>query len=363
MARLGQIVWWSATRTSGLWVPGALARAQNSQGQPTPASSTKVWTLAGRSSVHFGLRLMVPVQEGRPHLPSGGMQHGPGCGDGEYFGRIEALGSSVVLGSSRGAGPLNCQSNTDLGKVQTLAGGEGFDKQPPGAPWLMGRRSCLSAREHPCPQQQRRPCCNSTITLMVLGLGCTCTKTSRTTISLPPPSKPAAFPGSCWRPQGSERELCCKSAVTDERPFASIMSQQDKTVASSTNGAPSAGASSEADLAQAFRDLAKPGRDGVSWVLSPSQHIRIADHTSSLRCAKRGTLPPRDMAVRNWPAFLELTVMDGGEQAASAMEANLSKLEDRLDALLAQFEEIDGSSSSPKHQKDDANAKQDEKRA
>ncbi|KAM0819593.1 putative EKC/KEOPS complex subunit GON7 [Seiridium cardinale] len=82
------------------------------------------------------------------------------------------------------------------------------------------------------------------------------------------------------------------------------MSQDDKPSDRPTGPTTSAGPSSEAELAQAFRELSR------------------------------------------------------GEQQAAAMEANLTKLEDKLDALLAQFE-----AAAPPEQEDggDGNAETVEK--
>ncbi|KAI8240514.1 hypothetical protein K4K57_000688 [Colletotrichum sp. SAR 10_99] len=65
------------------------------------------------------------------------------------------------------------------------------------------------------------------------------------------------------------------------------------------------------------------------------------------------TRPDNDSSVDNIAqAYRDL---QRGEQAASALEANLTNLENRLDALLAAFESSEGGAEAPKDTNDTHN--------
>ncbi|KAK1843327.1 hypothetical protein CCHR01_14052 [Colletotrichum chrysophilum] len=78
----------------------------------------------------------------------------------------------------------------------------------------------------------------------------------------------------------------------------------------------------------------------------PNSHqpLSLASGPAKRRCGKD-----------RFPFIFALPAASSGEQAASALEANLTNLENRLDALLAAFESSEGGAEAPKDTNDTHN--------
>ncbi|KXH51034.1 hypothetical protein CSIM01_12114 [Colletotrichum simmondsii] len=81
-----------------------------------------------------------------------------------------------------------------------------------------------------------------------------------------------------------------------------------------------------------------PERVGAASEAATPEGERIATDTYTTVLSSLAQIVPRILAWHNSGAAPVLTFIRSGEQAASALEANLTNLEGRLDALLAAFE-------------------------
>ncbi|KAF4423440.1 hypothetical protein CFRS1_v004656 [Colletotrichum fructicola] len=96
--------------------------------------------------------------------------------------------------------------------------------------------------------------------------------------------------------------------------------------------------SSVDNIAQAYRDLQR------------QREMRAFGYRSPSKAATSGKVLGPLLPFRS-----QLVAISIGEQAASALEANLTNLENRLDALLAAFESSEGGAEAPKDTNDTHN--------